>query len=417
MSSSSNGPSFLTFHSKKYDPSFEWNDEEGLLQDSKTHASYSHMDIKLGGKRIRVNDSLTANEIKKLLGVVPSKIRSKNVPLSWLCENITKYDIVAKGTHLGSTVNLCYLGSLRNIEQIKNYDWGGMAYAILLHFMTQLSRRSLSSLGGAPFVRQVWMYEYFGVGPEIREEVNDIFPRFLRWLPKHCLSTPCRLSLEIWRLVIDNLSTDDLSSLVIFKMCLNPWVGCQEYNECERALELNSHQALFECGHGWYWYLGDQALPQVQHVYPPTKIPVPSCPLIWLADLLANKEITEARVGLVVSRVAGTYSKFIRTHLQGFLAGISAPSSEGEEEEEGKEEEIHSPHHVDVNLVEGSMQMIGVANSTRITLEERTKNLDLENRRNDPQFYASQEGNTEGGSSKGGSRRSSRRRTQSPNDV
>ena len=30
-----------------------------------------------------------------------------------------------------------------------------VAYATLLHFMTQLSRRSLSSLGGAPFVWQV----------------------------------------------------------------------------------------------------------------------------------------------------------------------------------------------------------------------------------------------------------------------
>ena len=57
--------------------------------------------------------------------------------------------------NLGSSVNLRYLWSLRNIEQIKNYDWGGMAYATLLHFMTQLSRCSLLSLGGAPFVWQV----------------------------------------------------------------------------------------------------------------------------------------------------------------------------------------------------------------------------------------------------------------------
>ena len=41
------------------------------------------------------------------------------------------------------------------------------------------------------------MYEYFGVGPEIQEEVVGTFPRFLYWLPKHCLSTPCRHSLEI----------------------------------------------------------------------------------------------------------------------------------------------------------------------------------------------------------------------------
>ena len=40
------------------------------------------------------------------------------------------------------------------------------------------------------------MYENFGVGPEIREEVNDICPRFLRQLPKHHLSTPSRHSLR-----------------------------------------------------------------------------------------------------------------------------------------------------------------------------------------------------------------------------
>ena len=55
------------------------------------------------------------------------------------------------------------------------------------------------------------MYGYFGVGPKIREEVNDIFPRFLRWLPKYHLSTPSRRSLEIWCMVIDNLIVDDVS--------------------------------------------------------------------------------------------------------------------------------------------------------------------------------------------------------------
>ncbi|KAL0015379.1 hypothetical protein SO802_002448 [Lithocarpus litseifolius] len=55
---------------------------------------------------------------------------------------------------LGITVNLCYLESLKRVGQIWNYDWGDMAYATLMHFMTQLSRRSLSNLGGAPFVWQ-----------------------------------------------------------------------------------------------------------------------------------------------------------------------------------------------------------------------------------------------------------------------
>ena len=122
--------------------------------------------LRLGGKRICVNDSLTSIEIKKLLGVVPSRMKRKNVHSSWLCENISQCDTVAKGTRmfmllfigtflcldLGSIVNLRYMWSLRKIEQIWNYDWGDMAYATLLHFMTQLSRWSLSNLGGAPFV-------------------------------------------------------------------------------------------------------------------------------------------------------------------------------------------------------------------------------------------------------------------------
>ena len=124
--------------------------------------------LRLGGKRNIVNDSLTSTELKKLLGVMPSRMRSNNVPLSWLCESIPQGEIVAKGAQmfilifigtflcldLGNIVNLCYLGSLRKIEQIRNYDRASMAYATLMHFKTQLSRQSLSSLGEAPFVWQ-----------------------------------------------------------------------------------------------------------------------------------------------------------------------------------------------------------------------------------------------------------------------
>ena len=104
------------------------------------------------------------------------------------------------------------------------------------------------------------MYEYFGVGSEIQEEVTVIFPRFLHWLPKHRLSIPSRHSLELWRLVIDNLTIDDvcsffllllnlqhlvmawsfliMSSFETFQMNLNPWAGCEGYGECEQAIEI-----------------------------------------------------------------------------------------------------------------------------------------------------------------------------------
>ena len=104
----------------------------------------------MGVERILVNDSLTSTELKKLLGVVPSRMRSNNIPLSWLCDNISQCETMAKGARmfmlliigtflcldLDSTVNLCYLGSLRKYEQIQNYDWGGMDYDTLMHFMT-----------------------------------------------------------------------------------------------------------------------------------------------------------------------------------------------------------------------------------------------------------------------------------------
>ena len=48
-----------------------------------------------------------------------------------------------------------------------------------------------------------------------------------------------------------------------FQMKLNPWDGCEGYTECERTLELNSRQVLFECGHGKYWYFGDRVRPKL----------------------------------------------------------------------------------------------------------------------------------------------------------
>ena len=87
--------------------------------------------LMLDGKRILFNDSFTSTELKKLLGIMPSRMRSNNIPLSWLCENIPQCETVAKGARmfmllfirtflcsdLGNTVNLRYLGSLRKIEQ------------------------------------------------------------------------------------------------------------------------------------------------------------------------------------------------------------------------------------------------------------------------------------------------------------
>ena len=64
------------------------------------------------------------------------------------------------------------------------------------------------------------MYEYFGVGPYLLEDVDDMYPRFLRWLPKYHLSEPPKRSLQAWCIVINSLATNDVS---FFCCCLFLW--------------------------------------------------------------------------------------------------------------------------------------------------------------------------------------------------
>ena len=88
--------------------------------------------LKLGGQRIEVNDSISSMEIRGLLGMMPPKVKSKNIPLMWLYCNIDKCKTIATSTrmfmllfirsllcsNLGSTVSLHYLWSLKGINQI-----------------------------------------------------------------------------------------------------------------------------------------------------------------------------------------------------------------------------------------------------------------------------------------------------------
>ena len=47
MASSSKGSSFLASYGKKYDPTFDWHDDDGLLQDPRTHAPYRYVKSKV----------------------------------------------------------------------------------------------------------------------------------------------------------------------------------------------------------------------------------------------------------------------------------------------------------------------------------------------------------------------------------
>ena len=98
-------------------------------------------------------------------------------------------------------------------------------------------------------------------------------------------------------------------------MNLDPWEGCEDYDECRLALELNKCQVLFEYGHVRYWYLGDQVLPQVLHVYPTEVIPANPCPSVRLAKLLTDDEVANARVGRTNPGIPRDYLEYVKVHL------------------------------------------------------------------------------------------------------
>ena len=152
-------------------------------------------------------------------------------------------------SRLGSTVSLHYLSCLRDIGRIKNYDWGGMAYATLLHFMTQLSWSSHSSLGDAPFAWQVrfWILGYVCIleshfGFCIIDDVCWFFLRsrctsILGWSSsfRKCwwyVSQVSSLAIQVLfvnafqaifaslAMVIDNLTVDNVSFSFLFFLCV-----------------------------------------------------------------------------------------------------------------------------------------------------------------------------------------------------
>ena len=65
------------------------------------------------------------------------------------------------------------------------------------------------------------------------------------------VSSSSSLFWNLWHLAMVQ-SLLIMSSFMTFQMDLNPWVGCEGYAKCERALELNGRQVLFECGHERY---------------------------------------------------------------------------------------------------------------------------------------------------------------------
>ena len=125
--------------------------------------------LRIGGERIEVNDNLTNCDVERLLGGLPPKGSELNVKLSWLVKHLRGIEDVEMcvrsfmllligqvlSPNTGSTVSLRYLASLENVDDIGKYDWGGMTYATLLHYMVQYSRCAMNNFGGPLFTWEV----------------------------------------------------------------------------------------------------------------------------------------------------------------------------------------------------------------------------------------------------------------------
>ena len=131
--------------------------------------------------------------------------------------------------------------------------------------------------------------QVFWVGPQVLENVGDMYPRFLRWLSKYCLSMPSKRSLQVWQwwlitwllimwvflffsfcvwgFVFDcGLAFFHFGFFVIFR-CL--WIldldmkSMLSVNGLESWMAVKYYFSVVMGGIG----IGDWVLAQVQHVY------------------------------------------------------------------------------------------------------------------------------------------------------
>ena len=98
---------------------------------------------------------------------------------------------------------------------------------------------------------QVWMYEYFGVGAQVWEDVDGIYPRFLCWLPKYRLPTPSKRSLEVCYMVINNLTISDVSFFFFFF-----WWDFVFKGFCDLIVVWSSFHSGFFVIFKYLWILG-----------------------------------------------------------------------------------------------------------------------------------------------------------------
>ncbi|KAK9997979.1 hypothetical protein SO802_017582 [Lithocarpus litseifolius] len=151
------------------------------------------MGLKLGGKRIEVYDAISPTEVRDLVGVNPHRVSGDNMSLTWLFTNIEKYMCMDTDTRM---FMLLLIGNLL-----------------------------CPNLGST-----VWMYEYFGVGPKLMENIAKDFPRFLHWVAKNRQSTPPKHLLRAWRLDLIDNKLIQFDNAVVPNIITNPLPPHQEGN-------------------------------------------------------------------------------------------------------------------------------------------------------------------------------------------
>ena len=98
-----------------------------------------------------MDDDLDQRTINGLLGSNPPLVSGQNVKLTWFTNAMGHRSarILVRAfmlffishvlaPNIGSTVSLCYLPSLDYVTQIGWYDWGGMAYGAMLHYVAKV---------------------------------------------------------------------------------------------------------------------------------------------------------------------------------------------------------------------------------------------------------------------------------------
>ncbi|XXG63506.1 hypothetical protein AAC387_Pa05g1681 [Persea americana] len=262
--------------------------------------------LPMDGSPVTFNKIPDDNRIRELIGDLPRR-RCNTLYIRWIIKNfqsgIIKTDkerlqharafilallggvILCNGS---DCVHVGYLELLVEFPQNK-YDWGGAAYAHLLHSLRRVNRPSTKnvSVGGLAVTLKCWFYEHFPDQFPLLETAAPAFPCMTKWAP---LARAQTLPPNCFNAIGSQLDSMKRQQFLADPYCQSVFATVPE---AVHASFLCAHRVIFRCANEFEWYLGERVRTQFGK-----DLSVPCDPEIKYPVRLGDEEYIQLRAHL-----------------------------------------------------------------------------------------------------------------------